>query len=78
MKFIHRELTGVKLALIGCTSAASSSICEATRNNTAVVVGVYLLVHKAEINFVCRVRPRVCRRMYLTVKILHMGFKVKF
>ena len=44
VKFIHRELTGVKLALIGCTSAASS-ICEATRNNTAVIVGIYLLVH---------------------------------
>lgn len=76
VKFIHRELTGVKLALIGCTSAASS-ICEATRNTLQWLLEFTYWYIKTQINFVCRVRPRVCGRMYLTMNT-PKGLKVKF
>lgn len=51
MKFSHRAVTGVKLALIGCTSALSCSR-EATESALcSLIVGIYL-VHGTTSNLV--------------------------
>lgn len=68
MTFIHRELTGVKLSVIGCTSALSS-ICEATQQHRAIIVRTDLLVHGTTSNLAERDACIVCvRRFQLAVK----------